>query len=128
MVLARIGWGWFWRGCKKVQKKCKKMQDYLHISNIFRTFAADLEIVPSITLKKGNNMENECVFKIEYKGDLYKVVKHPYNYAGTVFVFKVMHKRRVLGKFKSTDDRGAIEFAMACAFGVGVTINAGSVL
>lgn len=73
-------------------------------------------------------MEKDCVFKIEYHGDLYRVVKHPYNYDGTVFMFRVEHKRRVLGKFKSTSDKDAIKFAMRCAFGVGVTIESSVVL
>lgn len=73
-------------------------------------------------------MKNDCVFKIEYNGDLYRVVKKQYDYLGKVFVFKVMHRRRVLGKFRSPSDRGAIEFAMRCAFGVSVTIVEKSVL
>lgn len=36
--------------CKKMQKKCKKMQFYLHMSKKSSTFVADLGIVPSITL------------------------------------------------------------------------------
>lgn len=114
--------------CKKMQKKCKKMHEYLHISKKSSIFAPDLGIVPFITLKKGNNMARECVSKIEYKGELYRVVKCPYADNGRVVVFKVMHKRRVLAKFRSPSDRGAIEFAMRCAFGVSVTIEEGSVL
>lgn len=34
-----------------MQKKCKKMQKYLHIWNIFCTFASDLGIVPDRTIK-----------------------------------------------------------------------------
>lgn len=41
--------GWI-RGCKKMQKKCKKMQIYLHIWIFFCTFAADLGIVPTATI------------------------------------------------------------------------------
>lgn len=39
-----------------MQKKCKKMQNYLHISNIFCTFAADLGIVPAMTILKVRDM------------------------------------------------------------------------
>lgn len=73
-------------------------------------------------------MTNECVFRIEYKGDLYRVEKHPYDYARSVFVFKVIHQRRLLGRFKSSSDKEAIEFAMKCAFGVNVTIDSGVIL
>ena len=69
-------------------------------------------------------MTKDCVFKVEYKGELYRVVKHPYDNKGVMFVFRVEHKRRVLGKFKSTSDKGAIEFALKCAFGVGLCIDA----
>lgn len=104
------------------------MHELLHMSKKSSTFAADLGIVPTTTKKNNRVMKKECVFRIEYKGDLYRVVKHPYDYYGKVFVFKVMHQRRVLGKFKSASDMGAIEFAMRCAFGVGVTIESGIVL
>ena len=100
----------------------------MHISKKSSIFVADLGIVPAITIKYIRIMEKNCVFKIEYHGDLYRVVKHPYNYDGTVFVFRVEHKRRVLGKFKSTSDKDAIEFAMRCAFGVFVTIESSLVL
>ena len=42
--------GYLERNCKKVQKKCKKMQIYLHISKKSSTFVADLGIVPSVTI------------------------------------------------------------------------------
>lgn len=35
----------------------------MHISNIFRIFAADLEIVPSVTNNNVKSMKKECVFK-----------------------------------------------------------------
>ena len=37
--------------CKKMQKKCKKMQFYLHMSKKSSTFVAVLGIVLAITLK-----------------------------------------------------------------------------
>ena len=73
-------------------------------------------------------MTKECVFKIEYKGRLYRVVKHPYDYHGDVFKFVVEYKRRVLGKIISTSERSAIEFAMWCAFGVDIDLEGSKLL
>ena len=73
-------------------------------------------------------MTKDCVFKVEYNGELYRVIKHPYDYEGKWFVFRVEHKRRLLGKFKSTSDKGAIEFALKCAFGEGSWIEGGLML
>lgn len=73
-------------------------------------------------------MSKDCVFKVEYKGELYRVVKHPYDNKGMMFMFRVEHKRRVLGKFKSTSERGAIEFALKCAFGDSLWIEGGMML
>lgn len=73
-------------------------------------------------------MSKDCVFKVEYKGELYRVVKHHYDNKGRMFVFRVEHKRRVLGKFKSISDQGAIEFALKCAFGDGSWIEGGLML
>ena len=43
---------WKLRKCKKMQKKCKKMQIYLHISKKSSTFVAGNAIVLSVTNKR----------------------------------------------------------------------------
>ena len=52
-----LAWSWVGLGfilsrlkCKKVQKKCKKMQNYLHMSKKSSIFASDLGIVPIVTI------------------------------------------------------------------------------
>lgn len=51
------------------------MQNYLHISKKSSIFAPDLGIVPTITLKKGKDMTNECVWKCQTGKVIVKVIK-----------------------------------------------------
>ena len=51
LILARLWVDFGEVDCKKVQKKCKKMQKHLHISKKSSTFVADLGIVPDRTIK-----------------------------------------------------------------------------
>lgn len=54
---------------------CIFLQKYLHIWNIFCTFASDLGIVPAITIKYKESMENECIWKCQKGKVIVKVVK-----------------------------------------------------
>lgn len=56
-----------------MQKKCKKMQNYLHISKKSSIFAADLEIVPSATIKYYRVMEKVMICSLKYGEVIYKV-------------------------------------------------------
>lgn len=55
------------------------MQKLLHISKKSSTFVPDLEIVPSITLKKGNNMAKMCIFRCQSNGVVFRVIQEPFN-------------------------------------------------
>lgn len=111
-----------------MQKKCKKMQDYLHIWKIFCTFASDLGIVPSVTIKYIEIMKKRCVFRIEVEGCLWRVIECPITPNGSKLEYRIMHKRRVLFKCRGIDARYAIETACRFALGCGVDINWGIVL
>ena len=58
-----------------MQKKCKKMQIYLHIWKIFCTFASDLGIVPSATIRYHRVMKKECIWKCQTGKIVLKVLK-----------------------------------------------------
>ena len=47
------------KNVKKCKKKCKKMQNYLHMSKKSCTFAEDLGIVPSATIKYNRVMKRK---------------------------------------------------------------------
>lgn len=79
MVLGWIGLGWIMRGCKKVQKKCKKMQYLLHISKKSSIFAPELGIVPSITLKQIKDMNKKCIFRCQSNGVVFRVIQEPFS-------------------------------------------------
>lgn len=56
-----------------MQKKCKKMQNYLHMSKKSCTFASDLEIVQIVTIKYNRVMKKECIFKCYAQGEWWYV-------------------------------------------------------
>lgn len=104
------------RGCKKVQKKCKKMQYLLHMSKKSSIFAPDLGIVPSITLKKGNNMEKVTICSLKYGEVIYKV-NELVDESGMEHGFRVMKGRNIAkgGSFFNSE-RSAIMFMLRYVF------------
>ena len=61
-----------------MQKKCKKMQNNLHISKKSSTFVADLGIVPTATNKYNRVMEKKCIFKCYAQGEWWYVYELNY--------------------------------------------------
>lgn len=66
-----------------MQKKCKKMQKYLHMSKKSSTFAADLGMVPTITNKCNKSMKEKCIFKCYAQGKWWYVYGVDYGLLGT---------------------------------------------
>lgn len=90
-----------------------------------RTFAADLGIVPSATIKYYRVMKRECVFKIEVEGWLWRVEREGLLMSDEPSTYWVMHRRRVYAKVKGVDARAAIETACRSALGCPVSISWG---
>ena len=102
--------------CKKMQKKCKKMQRYLHMSKKSSTFAADLGIVPDRTIKKDRVMEKVEVCKVTIGEDIYKVNQLS-NEGVLLEEYRVMHGRRIAKGGSWFNNRlAAIQFMLRIAF------------
>lgn len=73
-------------------------------------------------------MNRRCVFRIEVEGSLWRVIECPITPNGSKFEYRIMHKRRLLFKYKGVNARLAIEQCLLFAFGCDVDINWGGVL
>lgn len=82
----------------------------------FRTFAPDLGIVPSVTIKYIENMDKVEICKVQIGQDIYKVNQMCEN--GVMFnEYKVMHGRRIQKGGSYFNDRlKAIQFMLRVAF------------
>lgn len=75
-----------------MQKKCKKMQKSLHISKKSSIFAPDLGIVPTITLKKGKDMKELCIFKAWGGKNMHRVCVRKNEDGGFYYVYYIGRK------------------------------------
>lgn len=82
------------RGCKKMQKKCKKMQNYLHISKKSSIFAAELGIVPSATIKYNRVMKKEILCKVSADGVIYRLERVCWTGRGGGYTYRVYRARK----------------------------------
>lgn len=73
-------------------------------------------------------MKKECVLRIEFRGNLYRVERVFKNDLGTLARYRVMCRRRMVGGLWYSSERMAVEAALAAAFGCGVDLLCGSVL
>ena len=104
------------RDCKKVQKNCKKMQNYLHMSKKSSIFAPELGIVPAITQKKGNNMEKVTICSLKYGEVIYKV-NELVDENGNGHGFRVMKGRCIAkGGTLFNSEKAAIMFMLRYVF------------
>lgn len=99
-----------------MQKKCKKMQKYLHMSKKSSTFAADLGIVPTTTIKTNRVMEKVEVCKVTIGNEIYKV--NQLCKEGVMLEeYRVMHGRRIVKGGSWFNSRLlAIQFMLRTAF------------
>ena len=58
-----------------MQKKCKKMQNLLHMSKKSSTFVADLGIVPVLTIKTNRVMRKKVVCRFMIGGKILRLVE-----------------------------------------------------
>lgn len=97
-----------------MQKKCKKMQIYLHIWNIFCTFASDLGIVPAVTNRYHRVMKKVCVFRVSGGRDWYRIYRYFVLGVGTVYDV-YCNRRHIAGQWRFTDFDKAVGTAVAMA-------------
>lgn len=116
MILARLWVDFGAVECKKVQKKCKKMQKLLHMSKKSSTFVPDLEIVPDQTLKTLRVMDKVEICKVQIGTEIYKV-NQLVNNDVTLEEYRVMHGRRIAKGGSWFNNRlAAIQFMLRIAF------------
>lgn len=77
-----------------MQKKCKKIQNNLHISEKSSTFAAALGIIPTTTIKTNRVMKKECVFRCQCNGNHYRVMAEFKLCKGKECIYIVYKERR----------------------------------
>ncbi len=73
-------------------------------------------------------MKKECILRIEFRGDLYRVERVFKNDLGTLARYRVMCRRRMVGGLWYSSEKMAVEAALAAAFGCGVELLCGGVL
>lgn len=99
-----------------MQKKCKKMQNNLHISKRSSTFVADLGIIPATTIKYYRVMDKTEICKVQIGTEIYKVnqlVKE----GVALDQYRVMHGRRIAkGGSWFNNKLAAIQFMLRIAF------------
>lgn len=102
--------------CKRMQKKCKKMQFYLHMSKKSSIFASDFGIVQDQTIKTLRVMEKVEICKVQIGAEIYKVNQLANNDV-LLDEYRVMHGRRIAkGGSWFNNRQEAIEFMLRIAF------------
>lgn len=66
-------------------------------------------------------MKNDCVFRIEVEGYLWRVEREGSERVDGPKVYRVTHRRKVYARMTSNDARAAIE--MACRFALGCSVS-----
>ena len=99
-----------------MQKKCKKMQIYLHIWKNSSTFVPDLGIVPATTIKYTESMDKVEICKVQIGTEIYKVIQKR-NEDVLLDDYRVMHGRRIAKGGSWFNNRlAAIQFMLRAAF------------
>ena len=93
-----------------------------------RTFAADLGIVPSITIKHLRDMKKRCVFRIGLGGSIWRVVEYTQKNENGAYLYRIVHNRRVISRNYRLCAQLAIEECLAYALGCKVDIHWGYLL
>lgn len=73
---------------------CIFLQKYLHISEIFRIFAADLGIVPAVTINNVKSMEKSCIFKANKGNEYWYLFRIPNERASRGCIYRVYCGRK----------------------------------
>ena len=92
------------------------MQNNLHISKKSSTFASDLGIVPTATIKYNRVMEKLEICKVQIGAEIYKVNQFVDNDV-PIEAYRVMHGRRIAKGGSWFNSRlAAIQFMLRIAF------------
>ena len=91
----------------------------MHISNIFRIFAADLEIVPSITKNNLKSMEKTCIFKANKGNEIWYLYRVPNERASKGCIYRVYCGRKWYDRISWYSYEMAMGQLLECCLGLG---------
>ena len=92
------------------------------------TFASDLGIVPNRTIKTLRVMKETCIFRVQFAGDMWRVMESNKIDPAGRYEYRIMNKRRVFERFRRANSCRAIELCMRYAMGCDVEMNWGTCL
>lgn len=92
--------------CKKMQKNCKKMQIYLHISKKSSIFATDFNSGVHNDQNQTRVMNDVCVFRCQCEGEMYRVlvISNPKVEHGMYYVIYKGRKQATPIRFQTEGD------------------------
>lgn len=67
-------------------------------------------------------MKDLCIFRVQFAGDMWRVLESSVVDESGQYEYRIMHKRRVVERFKRCNGRRAIELCMRYAAGCGIDI------
>lgn len=73
-------------------------------------------------------MKKECILRVEFNGDMFRVERVIIKGTGTFVRYRVMNRRRILGGVHYPSEKTAIEAALAAAFGCSIELSCEVVL
>lgn len=73
-------------------------------------------------------MNEVCIFRVQFVGDMWRVMESVKPDEAGRYLYRIMHKRHVYEKFSRTNGQRAIEQCMRYALGCGIDIEWGNVL
>ena len=68
-------------------------------------------------------MKKRCVFRIEVEGSMWRVTEERHHHVSSMYVYRIMHKRRCLMRIPDWNAQEAIQTTCRLAFGVNVNID-----
>ena len=92
------------------------------------TFVSDLGIVPSATITNNRDMNETCIFRVQFAGDMWRVMESSKQDEAKRFNYRILHKRRVIESFRRMNGQRAIVLCLIYALGCDVNVNWETVL
>ena len=73
-------------------------------------------------------MKEKCIFRVQFAGDMWRVMESIKPSVAGRYQYRIMHKRKVMNRFCSSNGQIAIEQCLEYAIGCDVNIYWGCVL
>lgn len=73
-------------------------------------------------------MKEQCIFRVQFAGDMWRVMESVKPSVAGGYQYRIMHKRKVMNRFCSTDGETAIEICLKYAIGCDINVYWGCLL